>query len=674
MALGIDQLLPQIQSLGVLGYWAIGAGSMLESFFLTGIVIPGTLIVEAGGILVGQGVLDFFDLVWFVAIGSILGCEASFWVGRMAGARIKEGSRLTRSRAFQRAQDLFARRGGLALVMGRFLGPVSGLVPLAAALAGMDRRKVLMWNIIGSIPYALVQLGIGLAIGGVLGQIGPMASRVTLVLVVLAAVVFLVWWLIFRILRLLPLGVSLLESLSASLGEHPAVAGVRARHPQASRWIVGRFDKSHFYGLPLTMLTLVFAYLFAVWVDSLLEFIFAAPILSVDPRVAELIHAFWSPTLLRVAAYVTALGDPKVVGVLAAALVVWLLVQRRTGLALAVLVAVGGDVVSVSLLKHIFARPRPELAYFVETSGSFPSGHAAISIAFFGTVAFVLWRLRAIGAATAIVLASLTALLIGASRLYLNEHFLSDVMNGWLVGGLWLTVAVAATEWWQATHESAEERASPVALRVVAGVLLAGAVGMAGWTVATYDKAHAIPPAPAQDMVLADPGTLFAQGAPTTTETLLGTPVGEINAVLLASDEASLLDSLGTAGWSQTALPGPSRLISIAYDAAFQETDPTAPLTPHFWSGRPSDLRVERQVGTDWMLAELWQTRVLSSGGQRLYVVAVRLRDLPDAAEAGQANGPSPLDQFTSDLIGAGAQTEPATAAQGRSVATLSLP
>lgn len=674
MALGLDQILPQIQSLGVLGYWAIGAGSMLESFFLTGIVVPGTLIVEAGGLLVGQGVLDFFDLVWFVAIGSILGCEASFWVGRLAGARIKDGSRLTNSKAFHRAQAMFAKRGGLALVLGRFLGPVSGLVPLAAALAGMDRRKVLMWNIIGSIPYALVQLSIGLAIGGVLGQIGPMASRVTLVVVVVAAVLFLVWWLIFRLLRLLPLVLSLLESLSASLGERPAIARVRARHPAVGRWIAGRFDKSHFFGLPLTMLAMVFFYLFAVWVDSLLEFVFTAPILSLDPRVAELIHTFWSPTLLRIAAFVTALGDPRVIGALAAALLIWLLVLRRIGLALAVLVAVGGDVLSVSLLKHIFARPRPELAYFVETSGSFPSGHAAISIAFFGTFAYVLWRLHRIRAATGIVLASLIAVLIGASRLYLNEHYLSDVLNGWLVGGLWLTVAVTAAEWWHASHPQHPDDSHPLPLRLAAATVVAGAIGIAGWTVVTYDKAHAIPPAPARDTTLADPSALFEQGLPTGTETLLGTPVGEVNAVLVVSSESTLPDTLTVAGWTQALMPGPARLVSLAYEAALQETDPTAPLAPHFWNGRPSDLSVERQVGQTWLLAEIWRTRFLSPHGARLYVVTVGPRDAPDQIGPAAADMLDPLAQFLGDLTATAAQTAPPTVFQGGSLTTLSLP
>ena len=113
---------------------------MLEAFFLTGVVVPGTLIVDAGGVLVQRGLLDFFDLVWFVAIGSVLGSELGYWIGRLAMNRLPGRRRIGDSAAFARATRLFERRGGMALIIGRFLGPVAGLVPLAAGMAGMKRR------------------------------------------------------------------------------------------------------------------------------------------------------------------------------------------------------------------------------------------------------------------------------------------------------------------------------------------------------------------------------------------------------------------------------------------------------------------------------------------------------------------------------------------------------
>ena len=81
LSLALAQILPSLTALGVLAYWGIGAAAALEAFVLTGVFLPGTLVVEAGGFLAERGVLDVFDLIWFVAIGSILGGEATFWAG-----------------------------------------------------------------------------------------------------------------------------------------------------------------------------------------------------------------------------------------------------------------------------------------------------------------------------------------------------------------------------------------------------------------------------------------------------------------------------------------------------------------------------------------------------------------------------------------------------------------
>ena len=46
-----------------------------------------------------------------------------------------------------------------------------------------------------------------------------------------------------------------------------------------------------------------------------------------------------------------------------------------------------------------------------------------------------------------LVITSFLAILIGLSRIVLNEHYLSDVLGGYLAGALWLTVAISVTEW-----------------------------------------------------------------------------------------------------------------------------------------------------------------------------------------------------------------------------------
>src|SRR5699024_10458643 len=74
---------------------------------------------------------------------------------------------------------------------------------------------------------------------------------------------------------------------------------------------------------------------------------------------------------------------------------------------------------------------------------------ATITVALYGFIAYLLIRFsQHFRQRVRIFIVSVFfAILIGFSRILLNEHYLSDVLGGYLVGGLWLTVAISVTEW-----------------------------------------------------------------------------------------------------------------------------------------------------------------------------------------------------------------------------------
>jgi len=92
-------------------------------------------------------------------------------------------------------------------------------------------------------------------------------------------------------------------------------------------------------------------------------------------------------------------------------------------------------------LKHIFARPRPDLLpWLTVTHGwSFPSGHTLNAVTLAGLLAWLIgrrlggWRRRAFA-----VSVGLWAVLVGLSRVYLGVHYPSDVLASLAVGGLYL--------------------------------------------------------------------------------------------------------------------------------------------------------------------------------------------------------------------------------------------
>ena len=160
------------------------------------------------------------------------------------------------------------------------------------------------------------------------------------------------------------------------------------------------------------------------------------------------LHEGQSPQwLISVAKAGTWVGDSErrtIIALLAAAWLVW---ERRfrSALVVAVMPALGSAVASI--LKEVFARPRPHLAPHLDvvTNMSYPSGHSAAG-AVFVLIALVLPgnqpRLRLAAGVAAM-------LFIGLSRPLLAVHWPTDVIGGWLVGLATAICAAAIISNWE---------------------------------------------------------------------------------------------------------------------------------------------------------------------------------------------------------------------------------
>jgi undecaprenyl-diphosphatase len=120
-----------------------------------------------------------------------------------------------------------------------------------------------------------------------------------------------------------------------------------------------------------------------------------------------------------------------------------------------ILCAGGGELVN-TLIKLFIARPRPTddlvKVDHILKSQSFPSGHVTFYVCFFGFLFFVAYALLRRGSITrrlALVAAALPVLLIGLSRIYLGEHWPSDTLGAYLLGGLWLALSLHLYRKWK---------------------------------------------------------------------------------------------------------------------------------------------------------------------------------------------------------------------------------
>lgn len=149
--------------------------------------------------------------------------------------------------------------------------------------------------------------------------------------------------------------------------------------------------------------------------------------------------------------FMSQIGSPGVMTVVAVAAGLWALSRRRLDLVALWIAAFGGGAIIERVLKSVVHRARPVYAAHELhlVSFSFPSGHATLSTIGVGMGLYTLIAFGRLGdrwaRATAITLGALFVLLVGVSRVYIGAHYPSDVLGGFTAGAGWLAVCIALT-------------------------------------------------------------------------------------------------------------------------------------------------------------------------------------------------------------------------------------
>lgn len=147
----------------------------------------------------------------------------------------------------------------------------------------------------------------------------------------------------------------------------------------------------------------------------------------------------------------TALGGAVTLGMLTLAVCGYFWLQHRPRMALFVVLAMAGGSLFNGLLKEFFERPRPDLVPHATAAAmsSFPSGHAMMS-----TVAFLTLGALLAHASNRIRIkfyilgwSLLLTVLVGVSRVYLGVHWPTDIIAGWIAGGVWALLSLLVCRW-----------------------------------------------------------------------------------------------------------------------------------------------------------------------------------------------------------------------------------
>lgn len=202
----------------------------------------------------------------------------------------------------------------------------------------------------------------------------------------------------------------------------------------------------------VALLSIEMLIVFSIFFLSLIGFIFIARRVFItgsqdfDQSVFDKLQPYVNETNNNIMLFITFLGKhdfliPANLGLIA----YFLFIKKHKWYSIKIPAIAISSLLMMFVLKNLFGRERPLIPLLEQARGlSFPSGHALMSMTFYGLLIYIVWdtvKNKQLKWSLVVVLL-LLIFLIGFSRIYLRVHYTTDVIAGFAMGFLWLVISV----------------------------------------------------------------------------------------------------------------------------------------------------------------------------------------------------------------------------------------
>lgn len=190
------------------GYYGLFFMVFAESGLFFGFFFPGDSLLFTAGFLASQGLFSIYLLVPLLIIAAVGGDSAGFWTGKKFGSWLlkKKESFLFKRERIEKARNFYAKHGGKALILARFIPAVRTFVPIAAGIADMHYPDFIKYNIIGGTLWAVCMTVAGYFLGSIIPNIDKYMIPIVFIIIGIS---------------IIPL---VLEFLKSKLGKKPAIS------------------------------------------------------------------------------------------------------------------------------------------------------------------------------------------------------------------------------------------------------------------------------------------------------------------------------------------------------------------------------------------------------------------------------------------------------------------
>jgi membrane-associated protein len=180
-------------------YLVVGALVFAEDAIFVGFVLPGETAAVLGGVAASRGHASLTLIILVVVGAAVVGDTVGYEVGRLVGGRLL-GTELLRRRQDQldRARGFLARRGGLAVFLGRFTAFFRAVMPALAGAAHMPYRRFLTYNVAGGLFWGIGVVLLGFLAGNSYETVERTVGRTAALAAAALVVAGLVAWHVLR--------------------------------------------------------------------------------------------------------------------------------------------------------------------------------------------------------------------------------------------------------------------------------------------------------------------------------------------------------------------------------------------------------------------------------------------------------------------------------------------
>ena len=162
---------------------------------------------------------------------------------------------------------------------------------------------------------------------------------------------------------------------------------------------------------------------------------------KIDLKIFDLVKAHTNERNTRIMSFFTFFGTHQFfIPANLSLLFYFIVVKKRSWFSVRTVSIAISSLLMMFLLKYLFQRKRPLNPLEAARGLSFPSGHAIMSVTFYGLLIYMIAQSRESKPVKWSLISSLLIFiqLIGFSRVYLRVHYANDVLVGYITGFLWL--------------------------------------------------------------------------------------------------------------------------------------------------------------------------------------------------------------------------------------------